>query len=217
MSKAPRKHLQDSWDIVGGLSTPSKMPSYSYNIPANRCKVGSLLRNVKNSTCSNCYALKGRYLFSNVVDAMERRFEALDDPDWVDAMAELINGFSDKYPEFRWHDSGDIQSIYHLDNIVRVAKLTPNISHWLPTREYKIVSDYRKHFGEFPDNLVVRLSGHMVGKVPPIGYGLPVSSVTTTHSMTGAVLCEAYTRGGKCGPCRACWDPNVLHVTYPIH
>ena len=218
MSKAPRVNLQTAWDIVEGLSTPSKMPGYSYNTPANRCKIGSLLRNVKGSTCENCYAFeRGRYGLKPVQDALERRFKALGDPRWVDAMAELINGFSDKYQSFRWHDSGDIQSIDHLHNIVKVARLTPTVNHWLPTREYKIVSDYRKQFGEFPSNLVVRLSGHMVDQVPPIGYGLPVSSVTTKPTMQGAVKCEAKSRGGKCGDCRACWNPKVKHVAYPIH
>ena len=218
MSKAPRKHLQEAWDNVGGLSEPGKMPSYSTSTPAKYCNMGTVLRDVKGSTCENCYAFeRGRYAWSPVQNALERRYMALESTTWCPSMALLINELCAKVPYFRWHDSGDIQSIYHLDNIVRVAKLTPTVSHWLPTREYKIVSDYRKHFGEFPDNLVVRLSGHMVDQAPPIGYGLPVSSVTTTHSMTGASLCEAYTRGGKCGDCRACWNPNVLHVAYPIH
>jgi hypothetical protein len=218
MSTAPRVHLQTAWDIVEGLSTPSKMPCYSYNIPAKYCKIGTLLRNIKGSTCEWCYAYeRGRYGFRPVQDALERRFKALDDPRWANAMSELINGFSDKYSDFRWHDSGDIQSVDHLNNIVKVARLTPTVNHWLPTREYKIVSDYRKQFGEFPTNLVVRLSGHMVDQAPPIGYGLPVSSVTTKPTMPGAVKCEAKSRGGKCGPCRACWNPKVMHVAYPIH
>jgi len=218
MSKAPRVHLQQAWDDVGGLSEPGKMPSYSISIPAKYCNVGTKLRDVKGSTCENCYAFeRGRYRFTPVKNALERRYMALESPTWSSDMALLINELCAKVPYFRWHDSGDIQSIDHLRAIVAVCEETPTINHWLPTREYKMVADYRKLYGEFPPNLVVRLSGHMVNQSPPTGYGLPVSSVTTTHSMTNASICEAYTRGGKCGPCRKCWKPSVKHVAYPIH
>ena len=49
--------------IVGTLSEPSKMPTYAYSIPAKYCITGSKLRMIANSTCSKCYALKGRYIF----------------------------------------------------------------------------------------------------------------------------------------------------------
>ena len=212
-----RKALQPAWDRVGGLSNPSKMPGFGTSISAFKCKTGSKLRLIQGSTCSACYALKGRYLFSNVTSALERRYKALQSLTWVSDMALLINELCAKTPYFRWHDSGDIQSIDHLRAIVNVCIDTPTINHWLHTREYKMIADYRKLYGEFPSNLVVRLSGHMVNQSPPTGYGLPVSSVTTTHSMTDASICEASTRQGKCGPCRACWNPEVKHVAYPIH
>ncbi len=58
--------VKEAWAEVGGLSKPSKMPSYGYSLSAFKCKVGSKLREVLNSTCANCYALKGRYIFPNV-------------------------------------------------------------------------------------------------------------------------------------------------------
>jgi hypothetical protein len=42
---------------------------------------------------------------------------------------------SKKANVFRWHDSGDVQDLKHLAKIFKVARLTPNIKHWLPTRE----------------------------------------------------------------------------------
>ena len=33
----------------------------------------------------------------------------------------------------------------------------------------------------------------------------------------GATLCEAYSRGGKCSGCRACWDKSVATIAYPAH
>ena len=55
--------------ITGGLSKPSKMPGYAYNLPATECKIGSKLVKVPGSVCHGCYALKGRYRFPNVKDA----------------------------------------------------------------------------------------------------------------------------------------------------
>ena len=54
-------NTQQAWDLVGGLSKPSKMPGWSYGLPAKECKTGSKLRKVKGSTCHGCYALKGCY------------------------------------------------------------------------------------------------------------------------------------------------------------
>ena len=47
--------------ITGGLSKPSKMPGYAYNLPALHCKPGAQLAQVPGTTCHGCYALKGRY------------------------------------------------------------------------------------------------------------------------------------------------------------
>ena len=45
-----------AYEIIGGLSSPSKMPWYGWSISAYRCKTGGKLREVENSTCSHCYA-----------------------------------------------------------------------------------------------------------------------------------------------------------------
>ena len=37
--------------ITGGLSKPSKMPGYAYNLPAIHCKTGSKLAQVPGTTC----------------------------------------------------------------------------------------------------------------------------------------------------------------------
>ena len=64
---------KEAAQITGGLSAPNKMPGPSINLPAVACITGAKLVNVKGSTCSGCYALKGRYRFPNVKDAMQRR------------------------------------------------------------------------------------------------------------------------------------------------
>ena len=89
--------------ITGGLSAPSKMPGPAYNLPAQACITGSKLVKIPGSVCHGCYALKGRYRFKNVKDALSRRLASIMDPRWIEAMVVLI----DKEPFFRWHDSGD--------------------------------------------------------------------------------------------------------------
>jgi len=201
---------QEAIGTAGTLSRPGKMPCHAISIPASECNVGSKLVSVPNSVCFGCYALKGNYRFSNVKSAMQRRLDGITHDHWVDAMAFLIGDTGDDY--FRWHDSGDIQSLQHLDKICEVARRTPSVRHWIPTREYALVKEYRQSH-EIPENLVIRLSAHMVDGEPPSGYGLPTSTVVTDGSET----CYAYKRGGKCGPCRECWDPNVKNVAYPKH
>ena len=101
---------KEARQITGGLSKPSKMPGPAHNLPAQACITGAKLVKVPGSVCAGCYALKGRYRFKNVQDALQRRLQALQDPRWVDAMVTLIKD----QDWFRWHDSGDIQSPEHL-------------------------------------------------------------------------------------------------------
>jgi hypothetical protein len=124
-------------------------------------------------------------------------------------------------PYFRWHDSGDLQSVEHLLKIIEIARKTPEINYWCPTREYKIVEQAINHleskFEKLPDNLVIRLSAHMInGKVPDLG--LPVSSVhTKDFNYPGANNCPARLQDNECKDCRACWDPTIKHVSYEKH
>ena len=37
--------------ITGGLSKPSKMPGYAYNLPAIHCKTGAKLAQIPGTTC----------------------------------------------------------------------------------------------------------------------------------------------------------------------
>lgn len=201
-----------------GLSKPSKMPCYSYSIPAQRCIVGSRLRKVKGSTCSKCYALKGNYTrFPKVGEALERRFQALtqDLEGWTEAMIFMITR-REKSGFFRWHDAGDLQSVDHLRAICTIAEATPHITHWLPSREYTIVRKYLLQHGDLPSNLTVRLSAHMVGE-----YNLPtikgvVWSTVGSEAPEGFHNCPSSQQGGKCLDCRACWDKTKT-VNYLPH
>lgn len=208
--------IQRAKELTGGLSKPSKMPGYAYSIPAQACKVGAKLRKIKGSVCEKCYALKGRYVFGNVKRALERRLASLVNEEWAEAMAFQINQAGVNV--FRFQDSGDIQSLEHLEKIADVCRLTPDVRHWLPTREYSIVTEYKEKHGSFPDNLNIRLSAYMVDGPLPTGaasrLGVTVSGVTSDPNQ---VTCPAYKQGGVCGSCRACWDKNTAVIMYPRH
>ena len=88
--------ISEAKKITGGLSKPSKMPGPAYNLPAYKCITGAKLAKVPGSVCAGCYALKGRYRFRNVQDALQRRLQALTDPRWVQAMALLVTHYSKK-------------------------------------------------------------------------------------------------------------------------
>ena len=199
--------------IAGTLGKPSKMPGLSYGISAQLCITGSKLAKIPGSTCSDCYALKANYRYPSVMSAHAKRREGIDHPQWVDAMVFLISASGENF--FRWHDSGDIQSLGHLMNIVRIAESLPNVSFWLPTREKSIVNQYSRAFGEFPKNLVVRVSAAMIDSDRPAGY----ANTSTVHSENTPIgfECKAPKQGNKCLDCRACWDATVANVSYHKH
>ena len=193
--------------ITGGLSKPGKMPEGSYNLPASACKTGAKLRLVPGTPCYKCYAFKGRYNFPNVKDALSRRLESITDPQWVKAMAVLIKGKK----HFRWHDSGDIQSVDHLKKIFQICDLTPDTNHWLPTQERQFLP---LPGSKIPKNLVIRLSNAKNDTKP--GNAWSHWSTVVTKPRPGRV-CPAPKQGNECGSCRACWSKDVKEVQYKIH
>ena len=195
---------KEAKEITGGLSAPSKMPGPAYNLPAQACITGAKLVKVMGSVCKGCYALKGRYNFSNVRLALARRLESLDHPQWVFAMTVLIKGEE----VFRWHDSGDLQSSWHLKRIFEVCNATPETSHWLPTREAKFLP---LSTDSIPKNLIIRMSSHMIDQKPVKFW--PWTSTVSTGSFT----CPASKQGNECGSCRNCWSREVANVSYPKH
>ena len=193
-------------EIVGGLSTPGKMPCYSINLPAAACKTGQILARVPGTTCHGCYALKGRYKFKNTKIAMARRLAALAHESWTTAMVTLMKN----RPHFRWHDSGDLQSAWHLKRILEVCKQTPDTKHWLPTREAKLLQFLDPEV--IPKNLIIRLSATKVNGAASKAWPW-TSTVTDGKDKT----CPAPDQGGKCKSCRNCWDRSIPNVQYAKH
>ena len=223
---------EEALKIIGGsLSKPSKMPGFSIGLPAKECKTGSKLRQVKGSTCYDCYALKGCYVFKVVQDAQYRRLAAVSSPQWVQAMPHLIN--SKKPDVFRWHDSGDVQDLDHLNKIYEVCRLTPTRRHWLPTREAWI----KEHVSRAPDNLIIRFSTPMIDQAAPASWS-NTSTVSSLHSVNDCPAFRTDKAGtvhsleefkvmtketkkdldlGHCGSCRNCWNKEIKNISYGQH
>ena len=204
--------------VHGGLTQTTKMPCRSYSLPTIACVTGFRMREIAGSICSDCYAEKGNYhKYANGIEpAQHARLVSITDDLWVDAMVVSIG--ADAY--FRWHDSGDIQNIEHLEKIADVAKRTPNCMHWLPTREYGIVAAFTAQF-DVPDNLIIRLSAMFTDRpviVPKTLQNVKGIAVSNVHSKKPiGTACNAPRQNGECRTCRACWSRKVAAVSYSIH
>lgn len=195
--------------ITGGLSLTTKMPCPSWGISAHRCRIGSVLAQKPGSTCHACYALRGRYRFEAVQRKLEVRYRGLFNPYWTPAMVFLVRWYADRY--FRWFDSGDLVDVQHLRNIATVAEHTPDVRHWLPTRETEVV----RACPDIPINLVIRVSGTMIDGRRPKAFER-TSTVVSLDPEDGSFLCPAPEQGGCCAKCRACWHEQG-NVAYRLH
>ena len=200
----------------------SKMPGSTFAQDSFACKVGSKLAKVKGSVCESCYARKIQRLRPSVNQGWSANYEkatrliATNPTQWIKACVFQILRIADKTGEqyHRWFDSGDIDSVDQLKAIVQVCLATPDIAHWLPTRELAIVRQWQAQGGVIPSNLVIRLSAPMVDMRPVKG-----ANTSTVHKQNAphGYACPARTQGNQCGDCRACWDASVANVSYPKH
>ena len=202
--------IKEATAVIYGLSYTKKMPGASYGLPASACLVGGILAMMPGTTCSKCYAKKGHYRFNNVKIAQRIRLQAITNPKWSYAMAHIINSENQQW--FRWHDSGDLQGVWHLLKIIEVANLCPNTQFWLPTSELKIVKAVHGKIS-IPKNLVIRISAAMIDGDVTESYP-HTSSVTLDEAKA---TCPATKQGGQCGWCRNCWDAKIPTVTYLHH
>lgn len=235
LSNTPAKNL--TW-MVGSLSRPKKMPGYAWSIPAELCKTGGKLRNCKDTICSNCYAMKGRYRFGNTIQAMENRFDKWQYRDqmrdldkiatWSSVMAELIRRKPKKSGYFRWFDSGDLYNEWMFVDIIQVARYVPTVQFWLPTQERGIVKRVMTHIN-IPLNLNIRISDVKVGgnqnqlsTVLPWTSGVKRASIDEWKSLVDQTnqldyYCPAPLQENNCGDCRACWDWQKTRIIYKEH
>lgn len=205
--------------VCGTLTSTSKMPCKSYSLPTEACITGFKMAQIEGSICSMCFADKGFYKMyaNNIKPAQFARLDSIDSEYWVSGMVSHIG--NDAF--FRWHDSGDLQSLEHFEKIVAVCFATEFCKHWLPTREYRIIKAFIEKHGKnaVPKNLTVRLSAMYPDKpvTVPVSLqgiaGVTVSNVHTSKPMGN--VCKAPSQGGECRDCRLCWSDAV--VSYALH
>ena len=213
------------YEYCGGLSDTSKMPGFSWSIPAELCSVGSKLARQENTTCSDCYALKGRYVMPNVKLAMARRYVTFMQACEVEYstfcivltwflkwnLENPIKGIDSRH--FRWFDSGDVQSLPMLYRIVEIALNVPEVQFWLPSRELMILH----RLDVKPKNLIIRYSTPIVDTLSKHVNSTMVASSGLTV-LNNCQVCPATTSHDRtCNGhnCRACW--NTGHVAYVKH
>lgn len=230
--------LLEAAEIIGSkgrgstiFSDVTKMPCFTYSLPATMCRTGSKLRKIEGSVCSDCYAcpqesmnthLGGWYGTERVeIPMYHRLLQVLFNPRWTEAMIFIFKYY--KYDLFRWHDSGDIQNYEHFENLCKIADAVPETIFWLPTQEWQILIDYwerhgRKPLKELHPNLIIRISARLKDSSHPTlisrMIGVATSRVSTKKN---DVDCPAMNQGHNCCDCRKCFDYGVESVTYQYH
>lgn len=196
------------------LSNASKMPCKSWSLQAGETCPGSIDPATKKpvEVCAGCYAKDGFYNMPGAVKVRDDNREDWKRDEWEDEMVALLD--TERY--FRWFDSGDCYHPLLAKKIYHIMKRTPWCNHWMPTKSYKIarIRIYLDLMKELP-NASIRYSSDSISGQYTDEHGSTV--VAYAEDNTTAELCGAYTRSGKCGPCRSCWDKNVAVIAYPAH
>jgi hypothetical protein len=233
-----KMNMKQAWNIVGGLSNTSKMPGWSYGLPAlQTCPTARRIikasieqGTINNIICGSCYALQGAYQYSNgSVKATLRRLNtvirAINDADfnelWISAMSFIIREKQIRAREkdcdyFRIHDSGDFFNEDYFSMWQEVARRVPSVKFWAPTREVKLwilANSDENH----PTNLTVRLSSNKFDEFYPDTTIGATSGATRNGNVPDYVkMCPAPKQNGECGNCRNCWDSDGT-IAYSAH
>ncbi len=211
------------------LSKPSKMPGYSWSLPAGKtCPAAKLT--VKEfgeaAICSGCYAKTGFYRMANVQDAQSRRLR------WIlrslreNGGDEAVEGLTTMIRNtdlalFRVHDSGDLFSDAYIGIWVRVAKALPWVRFWIPTREWVRPEQHTAlaELAQLP-NVTLRPSAMAIGHEAPNTFGLDAGTTVSVADLEGHYTCPSTVKGNpsSCAEndCTMCWNPTVP-VTYLVH
>lgn len=196
------------------LSKPSKMPCKTWSLEAGSTCPGSIDPTTKLPlpVCAGCYAKDGFYNMPNSKLVRDANREDWKRADWADDMVVALS----KQSYFRWFDSGDVYHPMLALKIMEVIQRTPHVKHWLPTKSYTIpkIRVILELIKALPNASVRYSSPSIVGEFTE-EHGATV--IPYAETPTEATVCEAYSRNGKCGSCRVCWDKEVKVVAYPAH
>ena len=197
------------------LSKTSKLGTKSWSLQAIETCPGSVGKDGELvPACSGCYATTGMYHFGAVKAVRADNKVDWKRAEWVTDMVTALK--KDKH--FRWFDSGDMYSLELAEKMYQIMVNTPNTKHWLPTRMYKFAKFWSvlTRMEALP-NVMVRYSSDAVDGTYEQGVHGSTIVPDATSTPPGVTLCPAYTQGGKCLDCRACYDKSVAVIGYPAH
>lgn len=229
---------------IGLLSNPSKMPCYSFSLPAISSCPGAWFG--PGGICGltkalrSCYATSGRYTFDLTLNAQAARYawtlammrERSTAREWSTYMALAIEHASrsairrDGRAFFRIHDSGDMFNLQYIDAWRQVIAWLPDVQFWLPTRSWRLANllPGLQDLAMLP-NVAVKPSALRFGDRPPIVAGLDAGTSASGRWASLPTLgqpadvganCPAPRQGGECRDCRHCWRKNG-ETTYLAH
>jgi hypothetical protein len=197
------------------LSKTSKLGTKSWSLQALETCPGSKMTNGQLvAACSGCYATTGMYHFGAVKAVRADNKLDWQRDGWVADMVQTLR----KDSHFRWFDSGDMYALELAEKMLAIMEATPNTKHWLPTRMYKFpkFQAVLAKMAALP-NVMVRYSSDAVdGTYTPGLHGSTIIPSADT-APAGVTVCQAYSQGGKCLDCRACYDKSVAVIGYPAH
>ena len=219
------------------LSAPSKMPCYSWSIPAGTTCPGaklSVILHEENAVCGECYAQKGFYNMPSTQNAQLARRAWIARSLAHDGGAEFVRVMTDMVAEsvhacrddrFRGHDSGDFFSVAYIDAWIAICSALPSVRFWFPTRSYIVpnLAPALQRLAELP-NVSVRPSGLEFDAETPIVDGF-AAGTTVIRSLPvlqtlaeGTQVCPATADVPQCAAhgCDACWT-KTARVAYIVH
>jgi len=196
-----------------------RVPSWS--LQARTSCPGSKINGEVVEVCKGCYATKGFYHMPVVKNLRKHNQTDYHRSEWVTDMTTAIK--KSKY--MRWFDSGDIETPELLNKILEVVKLTPNTTHWLPTRSDNTTLLHKPItavIANCPSNLVVRPSANAVGvtakeRTGVNSYVIEAKDIPLAKSK-GVFICPATTPGTtqkSCDTCTMCY--TGAKVAYVLH
>lgn len=235
--RATKEATKEGWKESGNLfSLPSKMPGFSFSLPAGKtCPAGKVSVSTFGdcAICKKCYAKKGNYCRPNVKASQDAKLRNLagslgaDNGDtWVSMMVAALEVLVDHGETlFRVHDSGDLFSERYINAWTRVCEAVPGLFFWFPTREWARPSQMPA-LRELAAcrNVRVRMSALKLDEPAPDHPELRAgSSVYTDPKMAlrdGQEICPATLKGNPAGceanNCKKCWfsDSPIAYMAH---
>lgn len=218
------------------LSAPSKMPCYSWSIPAGSTCPGAKLSVVHqgdNAVCGSCYAQGGFYLMPSTKTAQMARRAWIarslahdDGAEFVSVMIEMIREsvHACGTPRFRGHDSGDFFSVAYIEAWIAICEALPSVTLWFPTRSYIVpnLEPALRRLAALP-NVVMRPSAEGFDEEAPMLDGFAAGSTVArslpvAQTLRGRV-CPTATGAKTCAGngCFHCWDNPTEPTIYIEH